>query len=149
MRVQALERGLVVRVERSDHIAGQLLVLFGCSRSCRWRTLDAHGCERVLQRDPTFVSIFLRQCVLHVAQHGIRRRGGPGAFESRARVGLTGPQRLEPALRFFPEVVERGRGRDRAGHRNLPSVASSESRVLPGVRLVSGRKKVRVAREPD
>ena len=46
VRVQALEPGLVVRVERSDHIVGQLLVLFSCSRSRRWG--DVHhpaGCE--------------------------------------------------------------------------------------------------------
>ena len=48
--------------------------------------------------------------VLHVAQHGSGWRARVCALESGTCVGVAGSKCLQPALGFFAEVVERGRG---------------------------------------
>ena len=124
MIVQALQRLFVVPVEREQHVFGEPVVL---------RLFD-----RLLQRDPAVASMLARERVLYVAEHRRRGRGGIRALESRACLGVAVTQRLQPALRFFPEIVERGRGRDLTGHRNLPSAPprATSRRLTPGVRLI-------------
>ena len=96
--------------------------------------------DRALQRDPVFLSVLPCESVLHVAQHRLAWRLRPRAVEAGARAGIAGAKRSKPAFRFFPEILERGAGRDLARHADLPS-------VVPGVRLIrAGRRFVLVIR---
>src|SRR4029078_4386128 len=76
--------------------------------------------------------------VLPVAQARFGRRGGPGARQPCARVGIVRAERLQPALRFLLEIVE-------SAHRPLPSVPPSRlgasAGQVPNVRLGQAGKK--------
>src|SRR5581483_6767186 len=77
--------------------------------------------------------VFARERMLHIAQHWRRGAVRPRAIEPRTRVSVTGAQRLQPTLRCFLEIVDRG------GHRDLLSSS-------PGVRLIRAERRFAIDR---
>ena len=61
------------------------------------------------------------QRVLDVAQPGVGRRARVRAQQPRPRLRIAGAQGFQPLLRFALELIEGGRGRERAAHGHLPS----------------------------
>ena len=68
-----------------------------------------------VERDPALVPVFARERVLHVAQRGRFRCAGVRAHADVRAPPIAVAQRFQPALGFFPEIVE-------GGHETLPSV---------------------------
>jgi hypothetical protein len=74
----------------------------------------------ILQGLPCVAPMFERERTLHIAKVRIRGRLRPGGGHTMTRDGIPGPQRLQPAFRFFTEVFD-GRTRCERTRQAAPS----------------------------
>ena len=116
-REQAVSRDL--RIKLQDAPRGRKMPVPAMAQklvhACRMAlSVEREILERGLERDPAIPAIFARKRLLHVAQAWFGRRFRPGRGKPRARLGIAGTERFEPAFGVFPERVETGLERELA-----------------------------------
>src|SRR5690606_37874930 len=91
--------------------------------------------HRALQIRPAREVVLAGERELHVAQRRRRGRGGVEALETRTRGCIARTQRLQPPLRFTPQVVEGAAGCEPPGHGTLLPLCLSSAENQAGRRF--------------